>query len=779
MHSNESQQIFTQLGKVLKRRKLVIVGCIIGVLIPIIYLNETSPPVYEARTMLVFEEFVGGVSSFEYDASREVLIFNRVEEIKSRAFAEELAQALDPEVVKRIRLPEERPPDFDLQTYLSERIQKNIAAMPVSKSNIMRISVQWTDPFVAMSMANTAARIFLDRNDRIRQQDVASVRAFIERQLERYRIELNEAEEALRRFKQENRITSFNRQSEEILKRLTEAEVLTNQLKSQKESTQRRLEAIQQKIAEQKQDFVPLIAEMNNPYTQQLREKLASLQTDLANLKVQGYSDDHAAVVRIRREIAQTQRTLTSEAMKQLESGAFGDPQMQLAQFVSESFELQVELQALEAQESALQEIIAEYNRQLATLPDKEYKLVKLTRERDAKSATYLDLMRKLQEAKISEAETVSGIRVIDRARLPEKPIKPRKKLNLTIGFILGALLGLGVGFVLELYSKSLDSTEELERLTEWPVLASIPKVDKVALNGAQAKKNGAGPVNGRSSLIAQVSRLNPKSGVAEAYRMLRTNLQFHGVGKDCKTILLSSIGPGEGKSTTVANLAITLANLGLRVLLIDADLRKPVQHTIFGGDKEPGLSELLVNHHTMNQDLTILDDSRSLLGDLVKKEAMGDLVENFSEFVLDDQIVSKINNLKGLNQINILNSALLEAIQVTEVDNLKLLSSGKQLKNPSETVSSAAMQALIQETRTRYDVVLLDSAPIMLVPETMVLSAMVDGVVFVIDAKKFDGDLMLKARNLLQKAEAKVLGTVLNNVELNGIYKTDYYYQA
>ncbi len=779
MHSNESQQIFTQLGKVLKRRKLVIVGCIIGVLVPIIYLNETSPPVYEARTMLVFEEFVGGVSSFEYDASREVLIFNRVEEIKSRAFAEELAQALDPEVVKRIRLPEERPPDFDLQTYLSERIQKNIAAMPVSKSNIMRISVQWTDPFVAMSMANTAARIFLDRNDRIRQQDVASVRAFIQRQLERYRIELNQAEEALRRFKQENRITSFNRESEEILKRLTEAEILANQLKGQKESTQRRLEAIQQKIAEQKQDFVPLIAEMNNPYTQQLREKLASLQTDLANLKVQGYSDDHAAVVRIRRAIDETQRTLTQEAMKQLESGAFGDPQMQLAQFVSESFELQVELQAMEAQETALDEIIAKYKRELATLPDKEYQLVKLTRERDAKSATYLDLMRKLQEAKISEAETVSGIRVIDRARLPEKPIKPRKELNLTIGFILGALLGLGVGFVLELYSKSLDSTEELERLTEWPVLASIPKVDKVALNGAQAKKNGAGPVNGRSSLIAQVSRLNPKSGVAEAYRMLRTNLQFHGVGKDCKTILLSSIGPGEGKSTTVANLAITLANLGLRVLLIDADLRKPVQHIIFGGDKEPGLSELLVNHHTMNQDLTILDDSRSLLGDLVKKEAMGDLVENFSEFVLDDQIVSKINNLKGLNQINILNSALLEAIQVTEVDNLKLLSSGKQLKNPSETVSSAAMQALIEETRSRYDVVLLDSAPIMLVPETMVLSAMVDGVVFVIDAKKFDGDLMLKARNLLQKAEAKVLGTVLNNVELNGIYKTDYYYQA
>ncbi len=783
MHTNESQQIFKQLGKVLKRRKLIVIGCVVGILIPIVYLNETMAPIYEAQTMLVFEEFVGGLSAYEYDASREVLIFNRVEEIKSLAFAEELAQSLSEDILQKVALPQQRSPELDVRSYLSEKIQKNISAMPVSKSNIVRISVQWPDPHLAMTFANAAAQIFLDRNDRIRHEGVGNIRQFIEDQLDRASQELNAAEEALKRFKQENRIASFNREAEEILKRLTEAEVLYNQVTGQRESTQRKLSTIQQKIAEQKKDFVPLITDLSNPWTEKLRVKLVELQSQMADLKVKGYSDTHPQVLQLERQIVETQKALTSEAMKQLQSGTFTDPQMQLAEYVSQSFALQVELQAYEAQAEALEKIISDYERQLGDLPDKEYNLVKLTRERDAKSATYLNLLQKLQEARISEAEKVSGIRVIDHARLPEKPIKPRKALNLTIGFILGSILGLGIGFVLELHNKTLDSTEELENLTQWPVLASIPRMDKASVNGGHtAHKNGSAPRTRKENATvdrALVTRSNPKSGVAEAYRMLRTNLQFHGIGHKCKTLLFTSIGPDEGKSTTAANLAITLANLGLRVLAIDADLRKPIMHAFFDLEKEPGLSELLVNQNMMNHKLSVLDDSRSLLGDTVKNEGMGDLVDNFSDFVLDDQFVSNVNNLKGRNILNVLNSALVEAIQPTDVDNLRVLTSGKQLKNPSETVSSAAMKSVLEETKAKFDVVVIDSAPLMLVPETMVLSALVDGVVFVVDSRKYDSELLLKARALLQKAEAEVLGAVINHVELNGIYKTDYYYQA
>jgi capsular exopolysaccharide synthesis family protein len=134
---------------------------------------------------------------------------------------------------------------------------------------------------------------------------------------------------------------------------------------------------------------------------------------------------------------------------------------------------------------------------------------------------------------------------------------------------------------------------------------------------------------------------------------------------------------------------------------------------------------------------------------------------------------------LRSANNLNFLNSALLEAIQVTEIENLRVLASGKQLKNPSETISSIGMKTLLEELRTRYQVILIDSAPIMLVPETMILSAQVDGVIFVVDSKKYNEEMLLKAKGLLTKAKANVLGAVLNNAELNGIYKHNYYYHA
>ncbi|MFQ5605362.1 MAG: GumC family protein [bacterium] len=776
MNNNESQQIFNQINKIFKRRKLLILFCILGVIAPIIYFNETSAPVFESRTMVVFEEFTGTLSSYGYDASREILIFNRLEEIKSLAFAEDVANTLSEEIIDKIKLPAERPADFDKFQYISEKIEKNISAFPVSKSNIVRISVQWTDPYIAMVLANTAANVLLERNYKIRQEGVSSVRKFVEEQLLRVRSELNASEQALKKFKEQNRITSFNRESEEILKRLTEAEVLYNQVKGNKGSIERRLAAIQDKLAKQKQNIVPSITDIASPYTQKLKDKLVNLQSELAGLKVQGYESTHSKIIQLNRDIEQTKKTLAIEAKKLVQYGNISDPLLQIEKYLNDSFTLQIELEALKAQEVALKKIMDDYDKRLGSLPNKEFNLLKLTRERDVNNNIYLSLMEKLEEAKISEAEKVTNIRIIDNARIPISPIKPRKKLNITIGVLLGFILGTGLAFVLEVSNKTWDSTEELEKLTQWNVLASIPKIEKIASNGKTSVSNGKVK---HEAYVKRgiISSIDPKSGVAEAFRMLRTNLQFQGVGQSCKTILFTSIGPSEGKSTTVANLAISLANLGENVLVVDSDLRKPILHTIFGIDKEPGLSELLVNHSTINEELTTLDEQKSVLGDVVNREEMGELVDNFSEFVLDSQFVAKIDDLKNMNSHNILNSTLVETIQISEVGNLKILSSGKQLKNPSETISSLSMRTLIDELKQRFSVILIDSAPIMLVPETMVLSALVDGVIFVVDSKKFNEEMLLKAKGLLEKANARVLGTVLNNVELNGIYKNNYYY--
>lgn len=778
MQTGESQQIFNQVQKIFKRRKLIILVSIMAILAPIIYFNETTSPVYESGTMVVFEEFTGALSTYSYDASRETLIFNRLEEIKSLAFAEDVTKALSQEVLDKIKLPPERPQDFDRFDFLSKKIHKRIAAYPVSKSNIVRISVQWWDPEVAMMMANTAAEILLDRNYQIRQQGVSNVRQFVERQLIRVRRELNASEQALKKFKEKNRITSFNRESEEILKRLTEAEVLHNRVQGDRGAVEIRLETIQSRLAEQKKDLVPTITDIASPWTKKLKDKLVDLQSELTDLKVQGYDVQHPKIAKLIRDIELTKQTLADEAIKLVQRGNIGDPLQQMENNLKETFRLQVELEALKAQETALKRIVRQYETRLESLPNKEYQLVKLTRDQEVNNKIYLNLQEKLEEAKISEAEKISNIRIIDQARVPSKPIKPRKKLNITIGVLLGLIAGFGLAFILEMTNKTLDSTEELEKLTQWNVLAAIPDIDKSS-DGKALKKTFTSKQSSNDSFVNRgiISSLDPKSGVAEAYRMLRTNLQFQKIGQTCKTIMFTSIGPGEGKSTTLANLAIALANLGEKILVVDADLRKPTLHKIFGIEREPGLSELLVNHGVMQEELRALDGQKSLIGDAVNQEDMGGLVDNFSDFVLDDKFVNKINDLKGADNVNILNSALLESVQISDVENLKILASGKQLKNPSETISSVSMRSLLEELRHKYNVILIDSAPIMLVPETMVLSAMVDGVIFVVDSRNYNQELVMKSKSILQKANANVLGAVLNKVELEGIYKNSYYY--
>ncbi len=778
MQNNESQLIFNQIAKVFKRRKSLILLCVFGVLAPIIFFNEISAPIYEAKTMVVFEEFVGAMSNYGYDASREVLIFNRLEEIKSLAFSEEVVHALPQEVRDKVRQPEDAPENFDKDSYITNKLAKSIAGFPISKSNIVQISVQWDDPYVAMVMANNAAEVLLERNYKIRQAGVSSVRKFVEEQLERVRDKLNTSEEGLKNFKEENRITSFTRESEEVLRRLTEAEVLLNQVRGMRGSTETKLSTIQEKLSQQKQDIVPTITDIANPWAQKLKERLVELQSELAGLKVQGYTGTHPKIVQLDRDIEQTKKTLAEEALKLVEGGNILDPLAQMQSLVSELFTLQVDLEAIKAQEAALKKIVDQYDVNLATLPEKEFTLVTLTRERDVNNNIYMTLLEKLEESKISEAEKITNIRIIDHARIPVNPVKPRKMLNIVIGLFLGFVLGVGLAFILEAYNKTLDSAEELENLTQWPVIASIPAIDKAASNG---KLNNLDKLHPGEDYIkkGRISLLDPKSGIAESYRMLRTNLQFQGIGQSCKTVLFTSIGPDEGKSTTLANLAISLASLGQNVLVVDADLRKPILHAILGIEKEPGLSELLVNYSTLVEQQNLTEEQKSVLGTVVKREQLGDLVDNFSDFVLEEPFISKINNLRNVNNLNFLNSAPLEAIQTTEIENLRILTSGKQLKNPSETISSTGMKSLLDELKAKYQIILIDSAPIMLVPETMILSALVDGVIFVVDSKKYNEELLMKAKGLLIKAKANVLGAVLNNVELNGIYKHNYYYHA
>lgn len=208
----------------------------------------------------------------------------------------------------------------------------------------------------------------------------------------------------------------------------------------------------------------------------------------------------------------------------------------------------------------------------------------------------------------------------------------------------------------------------------------------------------------------ALVTYLNPRSPVAEAYRTLRTNIHFSSLDKPIKTLLITSTGADEGKSTTLANLAVTTAQTGARVIVVDCDLRRPVQHKIFGLRNQSGLTTLM----------------------------LGEGLENLP-------------------------------LQDTMVPNLRLLSSGPLPPNPSELLGSRRLQEVIELLKGEAEFVLFDAPPIIAVTDAAVLATKMDGTLLVINAGKTKRDLARRAKGLLEKVNANVLGVVLNNVKLEG----------
>lgn len=213
------------------------------------------------------------------------------------------------------------------------------------------------------------------------------------------------------------------------------------------------------------------------------------------------------------------------------------------------------------------------------------------------------------------------------------------------------------------------------------------------------------------------ITELNPRSPISEQYRTIRTNLQFASVDEEIGSMLITSSGPGEGKSMTTANIAAVYAQQGKSVLLIDADLRKPTVHYTF-----------------------------------------------------------RLDNLKGLSNILVNEASLEEAIHTSTVDNLDIISSGPIPPNPSELLGSKRMQALIQKASSVYDIILFDTPPVLAVTDAQILANFVDGTILVVRSKNTELEAALKAKEALTQAKAKILGTVLNDREKSAT-STYYYY--
>ena len=386
-----------------------------------------------------------------------------------------------------------------------------------------------------------------------------------------------------------------------------------------------------------------------------------------------------------------------------------------------------------------LAEQMAAIQKELKNLPTEETELTGLNRELEVSERTYRFLKDKYENARIAEAEEVGNVTVVNYAAIPGAPISPNRRMNKLVGAFLGVVLGILVGFVVESMDTSIGTIEDIENLVKLPVLGVIPY-----LLSETKKWNPLKQLQQRFQRLSTPPKQNllvvymdPKSTMAEAYRILRTHITFSdqadGLGK---AFIFTSTGPQEGKSVTCANLAISFSQSGKKVILIDSDLRRSSVHRLFGLKRVPGLSDVLLG--------------------TVKFE---DAVKNITDILTGE--LSWEQMLKGAG-----------------LDHLSILTSGTMTPNPAELLTAQRMSSLLERLKAEYDYIIIDSAPILAVTDTMVFAKYVDSVFMVYQMGRTARRALLRARDELDIAGIGVKGIVLNQANPDVKLGSTYYYQ-
>jgi capsular exopolysaccharide synthesis family protein len=330
----------------------------------------------------------------------------------------------------------------------------------------------------------------------------------------------------------------------------------------------------------------------------------------------------------------------------------------------------------------------------------------------------FLDNLRKQVSGNDVAAQgTDNNISVIEIAIPSETPVSPRRLMTVAAAFMLSTLFGMGLALFLEYLDDTIRTTDEIETYLQLPALAAIPTMDSMPKRKLLLVGSNEGEETGQTSEL--LISADPRSSLAEAYRHLRTSILLSTAGRAPKSLLITSSLPSEGKTTTATNTAISLAQTGASVLIIDADMRRPRLHSIFSIENGVGLSTLLSS-------------------ELTDAEISG-------------------------------------AIRVDERSKLNLLTSGPIPPNPAELIGSEQMATLLRMLQSRFTHIVIDSPPIASFTDGVLIASMVDGVILVVHAGKSSRQVVRRSRQLLQEIGAKIFGVVLNNVNLNT--KDNYYY--
>jgi succinoglycan biosynthesis transport protein ExoP len=703
------QDVRQYLAMLHKRRGIVITCLAVSLLVAVLY-NYTTRPVYQATTQILIDrdtpdvlpnkELVdlvqGGIDYYQ----------TQYQLLKSRDLAKRAVEHLRPVLEKsrelatgpmmnpleRIQRLLGRPPHALLDSDgmpLSPAVaafRSRIDVDPIPGTRLVNLRFNAYDPEVAAKAVNALADLYIEQSLEFRYTTSSQATGWLSDRVREQLAKVEAAEKALQEYRErEGLIDHEERQSlvQQKLETLNAAVLDARTERIAKETLAKQIAS----LAPDQLDTLPLVS--GNEAVQALKTELTGLQRDQARL-AETLGERHPDMVRILSQIRKTQERLQAEVRNVARAA-------------------ESEAQAARAREAELEANLDAVKREAQDVSRKAIELGVLRREVDTNRQIYQDLLTRTKQTGLETELKTTNIRVVEKAEVPRGPMSPRKMRNYQIALVLGLVLGVGLALLFESFDNTFKTPEDIKQHLGVPFLGMVP--DVTAASASKEMMRGLSP----TLLVSK----NASSAVADAYRVLRTNLIFTSAETTGRVLVVTSAGPGEGKTTTLANLAAALAYNGSKVLALDADLRRPTLHQHFGLQKTPGLSDLIVGK-----------------------------------------------------------SAASQTIQSTRIDGLQLLPCGYIPPNPAELLGSPMMKQVLEAVRSHYDWVLLDSPPILAMADAAVLCPLVEGVVMLVAAETPTKPAVARAIDQVQGVGGKVLGVVLNKVNLqrNSYYYSQYY---
>ena len=670
---------------VVRRRKWLVLSVFVTVVLTASINTFRQAKVYEANTIIEIGSEIPDVAFF-----KEVVSVNptnwwsigRYYETQYKIIrSDSLLSKVSARIIKEKIWPASKTIADD-KLYLG-RLKGLLSVNPIGESRLVKLTCRDTDRQHIAEVCDTVALVYIQENLNRKLVSAKDAVSWLSEQMASFEEDKKSSELALQSFKEKYQILSLENPREVMDANLRLLIESLNQLTKERLRIEARYKQLEE-IVKTSKDVEDLFGVVESDLLDKLKSAYIDQERKFLVLSIR-YGQKHPEIVRAQKEITELKKKISREVndeVKRLKTRYL------LAKAEEDRVKTEYENKKLEA---------LEFDRV-------SYQLQNIVRAADTNQRFFLALNEKLKEADLSGLVKSNNIRIVDKAKVPGGHVFPRTGLNIILSIFIGLIGGIGAAFFWNYLDATYKTQQDVESDFDAPFLGIVPLI-----KASEDSNDAANDTAHRCPEVVEFCPTkHPNSTVAEMYRNIRTNLTFTTSPSGNNLLLVTSTSPEEGKTATSINLALTFAQLGQRVLLLDGDLRRPSIHRHFELSNDIGFSNLLIN------------------------------TVDFSEAVIDSNI-----------------------------ENLSIVTSGPTPPNPSELLGSEQTSHILELVKSRYDKIIIDGCPIVPISDSLILSQKVDGIVFVVLAEGPHRNVVLKAKSQLEKIGSNFVGCILNGVPL------------